>query len=104
MISDPILLQTGQDHQKILNEHCKKENCKIVFYHQWLGKNHHYLALCTHPGQDTFCIAMMGNTKQYRAPGKGGEIEMTNKEAFVDFLSHQFPDHLEWLLFHPEFL
>lgn len=25
-----------------------------------------------------------------------------NKEKFIDWLSDKYPDHLEWLLFHPE--
>lgn len=28
----------------------------------------------------------------------------TTKERFVDYLLNNYPDHFEWLLFHPEWL
>ena len=54
-----------------------------------------------------FSIVGYNSLKDYFIEGLTGQYagaKLVSKERFIDFVSANYPDHFEWLLFHPEWL
>lgn len=45
-------------------------------------------------------IVIIGGTRYY----VGGISKQVSREQFIDYIMQNYPDHFEWLLFHPEWL
>lgn len=104
IIDDPILLPIGADHSKILDEYFERTRCEFAFYDQWLDSDHHYVGLSPPHQSDIFCIVITATKKKYRIGKANDTIGTVSKEEFFDLLRDRFPDHFEWLLWHPELL
>lgn len=50
---------------------------------------------------DVYFSIVKGDYDVFYIHGVRGAV---SRETFIDFVSHNYPDHFEWFLFHPEWL
>lgn len=92
MISDPIdILGTTivQDHFRIYSD--------LLF----VSVDTSVVSLIRGCGDSVWAITRYGESGRAYHDCSIGEI---SKERFVEYMAEEYPDYLEWLLFHPEWL
>jgi hypothetical protein len=103
MIDDPIILSGVTDWSTAVRSTAVGGIGKYLF--SISGKDHHPCLFLSSINSDyrvcyLFSIHIGGDPK-YRFKT---DESTTSKEGFIKILSEKYPEYLEWILFHPEWL
>lgn len=100
MIEDPIRLTNFWDWSEIINRNVQK----LIFTISVDGKTLllNFVVNADYPTPDVrkvFSITTAGGWTPFSIGTR-----YLHREEFVEYLKENYPEHLEWLLFHPEWL
>jgi hypothetical protein len=100
MIEDPIRLTNYWSWSEIINRNVQK----LIFTISVDGKtlSLHFVANAAYPIPDVrkvFSIITVGHWTPFNIGTR-----YVNKEEFIEYLKENYPEHLEWVLFHQEWL
>ncbi len=101
MIKDPIRLNNRLGWYEAINSHVQK----LIFYISVDGKtlSVNFVVNANYPIPDVRKVFSITTTAGIRSPFNIG-TRYVDKEEFMEYLKENYPDHLEWLLFHQEWL
>ena len=101
MIEDPIRLNNRLGWYEVVNSHVQK----LMFYISVDGKSlsANFVVNANYPIPDVRKVFFITTADGFRSPFNIG-TRYVDKEEFVEYLKENYPDHLEWLLFHQEWL
>ena len=101
MIEDPIKLANYYSWPELVSKNVQKLIFAISANGRTLSVS--FVATADYPIPDVRKIFSIDTTAGIRSPFNIG-TRYVDKEEFMEYLKESYPDHLEWLLFHQEWL
>ena len=101
MIEDPIRLTTHCSWSEVIDRNVQKLIFTISVDGKTLSVN--FVVNANYPIPDVRKVFSITTTAGIRSPFNIG-TRYVDKEEFMEYLKENYPDHLEWLLFHQEWL
>lgn len=100
MISDPLKITNHEFYSKKLLSWLKEHPEELCFFDHQRKTGERWVGVVDSDQSELWWIDVVNKT--FTTCGPGQDQIRDDRESFFEFLKVEYPDHLEWLLFHPE--